>query len=278
MEHIFHSHIIKHIDKLGLLADSQHGFRKRRSTETQLILSIDDLAKCLDEGEQMDSILLDFFKAFDKAPHSRLLMKLQLYGVRGYLHDWITSLPLGRTQCVVLDGPSSAATTVSSGVSQVIVLGPLLLLFFINDLSSVVSSTTRLFADDCLPYRRVRTTEDQAILQRDLDNFQQWEKKCEMLIATNKSPIHSEYTINGQVLNQTDSAKYLGLNIHKSLSWDRHIDKMTKKANSTLALLGRNVSRCPTTIKAVLYHLRTTYTRICIQHMEPQQKRQHQQG
>ena len=75
--------------------------------------------------------------------------------------------------------------------------------------------------------------------------------KCEVLIATNKkSPIHSEYTIHGQILNQTDSAKYLGLNIHKSISWDNHIDKITKTANSTLAFLGRNVSRCPTTIKA----------------------------
>jgi hypothetical protein len=98
---------------------------------------------------------------------------------------------------------------------------------------------------------------------RDLDNLQQWENnwlmrfnpdKCEVLIATNKkSPIHSEYTIHGQVLNQTDSAKYIGLNIHKSLSWDSHIDKITKKANSTLAFLGHNVSRCPTTIKAQCY-------------------------
>jgi hypothetical protein len=62
MEHILHSHIIKHMDKLGLLADSQHGFRKRRSTETQLILSIDDLAKSLDV-EQVDCILLNFSKA-----------------------------------------------------------------------------------------------------------------------------------------------------------------------------------------------------------------------
>ena len=62
MKHIIHSHIIK----LGLLANSQHGFRKRRSTETQLILSIDDLAKSLDVGELMDCILLDFSKAFDK--------------------------------------------------------------------------------------------------------------------------------------------------------------------------------------------------------------------
>jgi hypothetical protein len=132
-----------------------------------------------------------------------------------------------------------------------------------NDLSSVVSSTTRLFADDCVLVRRIRTTEDQAILQRDLDNLQQWENnwlmrfnpdKCEVLIATNKkSPIHSEYTIHGQILNQTDSAKYLGINIHKSLSWDNHIDKITKKANSTLAFLGRNVRRCPTTIKAQCY-------------------------
>jgi hypothetical protein len=130
-------------------------------------------------------------------------------------------------------------------------------------LPSVVSSTTRLFADDCLLYRRIRTTEDQAILQRDLDNLQQWENnwlmrfnpdKCEVLIATNKkSPIHCEYTIHGQVLNQTDSAKYLGLNIHKSLSWHSHIDKITKKANSTLAFLGRNVSCCPATIKAQCY-------------------------
>jgi hypothetical protein len=80
MEHIIDSHIIKHMDKLGLLADSQHGFRNGRSTETQLILSIDDLTKSLDVGEQMDCILLDFSKTFDKVPHSRLLMKLQHYG------------------------------------------------------------------------------------------------------------------------------------------------------------------------------------------------------
>ena len=79
--------------------------------------------------------------------------------------------------------------------------------------------------------------------------------KCEVLISTNKkSPIHSEYTIHGQVLNQLDSsAKYLGLNIHKSLSWDSHIDRITKKATSTLALLERNVSRCPSIIKAQCY-------------------------
>lgn len=171
---------------------------------------------------------LYFSKAFNKVPHSRLLLKLQHYGIRGHLHDCITSFLFGRTQCVVLDDQSSAATTVSSGVPQGTVLGHLLFLFFINDLPYVVSSTTRLFADDCLLYRRMRTTEDQAILQRDLDNLQQWKNnwlmrfnpdKCVVLIGTNKkSPIHSEYTIHGQVLNQTDPVKYL-----KSLSWEAGI-------------------------------------------------------
>jgi hypothetical protein len=64
-------------------------------------------------------------------------------------------------------------------------------------------------------------------------------------------------------LNQTDSAKYLGLNIHKSSSWVSHIDKITKKANSTLAFLGCNVSRCPTIIKAQCY---TTLVRPTIEY------------
>ena len=73
-----------------------------QETETQLILSIDDLAKSLDVGEQVDCILLDFSNI--------LLMKLQHYGVRGHLHDWITSFLLGRTQCVVLDGTDQECT------------------------------------------------------------------------------------------------------------------------------------------------------------------------
>ncbi|KAK3096098.1 hypothetical protein FSP39_023212 [Pinctada imbricata] len=263
MEHVVHSHVISHMDAHGLLSDFQHGFRKRRSTETQLILSINDLAQSLDIGEQVDCILLDFSKAFDKVPHRRLLMKLHHYGVRGQLHRWIASFLTDRTQCVVLEGQSSSATPVTSGVPQGTVLGPLLFLLFINDLPSSVSSTTRLFADDCLLYRSIRGPQDQVELQKDLVSLQQWEEKwmmtfnpdkCEVLrICRKRTPLHMDYAIHNQVLNITDSAKYLGLNIHKSLGWDTHIDKITKKANSTMAFLGRNIRRCPTNIKAQCY-------------------------
>ncbi|KAK3101818.1 hypothetical protein FSP39_006589, partial [Pinctada imbricata] len=263
MEHIVHSHIIGHLDEHGLLADNQHGFRKRRSTETQLILSVNDLAQSLDVGDQVDCILLDFSKAFDKVPHNRLLMKLQYYGIRGRTHSWISNFLLERTQRVVLDGQSSPSTSVTSGVPQGTVLGPLLFLIFINDLPSSVSSTTRLFADDCLLYRKIKSPEDQVTLQRDHDKLQDWEDqwlmrfnpdKCEVLRVTNrKSPLHAYYTIHGHTLNTVDSAKYLGLTITKNLSWDTHIDRVTKKANSTLAFLRRNISKCPTPIKAQCY-------------------------
>ncbi len=81
MEHIIHSQIINHLDKQGIISDKQFGFRKKRSCESQLILTIHDLAQGLRDKEQMDAVLLDFSKAFDKVPHERLLLKLEHYGV-----------------------------------------------------------------------------------------------------------------------------------------------------------------------------------------------------
>jgi hypothetical protein len=72
-----------YFDRWNILTDKQHGFRRRRSCESQLIITIDALAKSLAKGKQVDVILLDFSKAFDKVPHHRLLHKLDYYGVRG---------------------------------------------------------------------------------------------------------------------------------------------------------------------------------------------------
>ena len=86
MEHILHSQVMKHLDLHKILSDNQHGFHKKQSRESQLILTIQDLASGLEDGKQINAILLDFSKAFDKVPHQRLLLKLQHYGIRDY---WI---------------------------------------------------------------------------------------------------------------------------------------------------------------------------------------------
>ena len=82
-EHVVHSTIINHLSEHNILSDAQHGFRKRRSCDTQLILTVDDLAKGTEEKGQTDLILLDFSKTFDKVSHRLLLHELQHYGVRG---------------------------------------------------------------------------------------------------------------------------------------------------------------------------------------------------
>ena len=100
---------MQHLDLHNILSDQQHGFRKKRSCESQLILTIQDLASSLDDGEQIDAVLLDFSKAFDKVPHQCLLLKLQHYGLRGQLLSWIESFLTGRSQKVLVEGKSSSA-------------------------------------------------------------------------------------------------------------------------------------------------------------------------
>ena len=74
---------MKHLENNNILTDLQHGFRKRRSCERQLIKTVNDLSKSINHEEQIDSILLDFSKAFDKVYHRKLLLKLEHYGIRG---------------------------------------------------------------------------------------------------------------------------------------------------------------------------------------------------
>ena len=153
MEHIIHSNITKHFDNLSIITNKQHGFRKQHSCETQLILTVNDLASVLDLRSQVDMIIMDFSKAFDTVPHNRLLQKLNRYGIRNNTLTWIANFLTHRKQRVVVGGDYSTWTEVTSGVPQGTVLGPLLFLVYINDLPDNVQSTVRLFADDCVVYR-----------------------------------------------------------------------------------------------------------------------------
>ena len=125
----------------------------------------------------MDMTVLDFSKAFDKVPHQRLMRKLWRYGIRGNTHTWIEAFLTKRRQRVVLDGKCSEWVSVDSGVPQGTVLGPLMFLTFINDLPKAArNSFIRLFADDCVLYRQVKSKADCELLQQDLQHLENWER------------------------------------------------------------------------------------------------------
>lgn len=265
MEHIIHSHIMNHFDRHHILHDAQHGFRKKRSCESQLLLTVQDLAKGIDDKSQIDAVLLDFSKAFDKVPHKRLSLKLDNYGVRGNILKWINDFLSGRSQTVVCEGNESPPADVVSGVPQGTVLGPLLFLAYINDMPDSTSSTIRLFADDALMYRTINNPDDASKLQEDLDKLQRWEDmwqmafnpdKCEVLRLTQKKNniIRHNYTIHGHTLQTVDQAKYLGITLDSKLSFNPHIDNICKKANRTRAFVHRNTKNCPRHVKIAAYH------------------------
>ena len=102
--HILASNIVRHLDGQGLMYDLQHGFREKRSCETQLIMLVEDLARNAGLGKQTDFILLDFSKAFDKVNHSKLIWKLHNYGIRSNVLNWIVAFLGDRAQKVVVGG------------------------------------------------------------------------------------------------------------------------------------------------------------------------------
>ena len=171
LEHIIFTNIMNHFDCYSVLTDRQHGFRSKHSTESQLIITTQDLAQSLNKKLQVDMIILDFSKSFDTVPHNRLLNKLDRYGIRNKTHTWISNFLKYRKQRVVIGGEHSTWTQVMSGVPQGTVLGPLLFLTYINDLPNNIHSSIRLFADDCVLFREIKNEIDSQELQKDLNSL-----------------------------------------------------------------------------------------------------------
>ena len=263
MEHVVLSHIAKHLSHNNILLDSQHGFREKLSTVTQLINSTYDWASTLNHRGQTDLILLDFSKAFDLVPHHRLAVKLEHYGINGPTLRWIQSFLRGRQQAVSVNGSHSSWQDVTSGVPQGSVLGPTLFLLYINDISDHLKSPIRLFADDSIIYREISSPMDHVILQDDLTTLATWADtwlmrfnvgKCAVMsITLKKKPSLHEYNIRGEVLNRAKEHDYLGVTISDDLKWTTHCRKTTTKASRTLGMLRRTLSACSKEVKSRAY-------------------------
>ena len=114
------------------------------SCESQIITACQDTADSLDNGDRIDVIIVDFSKAFDLVPHSRLHAKIANSGVDSRVVVWIREFLVGHTQRVRVEGQLSQEVRVTSAVPQGSVLGPLLFLAYVNDIWRNMASTIRL--------------------------------------------------------------------------------------------------------------------------------------
>ena len=216
LEHTVASNISKHFANLNILYDLQHGFREKRSCETQLIMLIDEHSKNRQSRKQTDLILLDFSKAFDKVAHEKLLKTLDRYGIRGDTLLWMKNFLDNRKQSVVTNGTHSNNIPVSSGVPQGSVIGPILFLTYINDLPEQVRSRVTLLADDTALYLCIGNLSEANTLQEDLCKLELWEEawninfnptKCQVLHVTRiKTPISFKYFLHSIELESVSAA------------------------------------------------------------------------
>ena len=153
------------------------------------MMLMEDLSRNAIKGQQTDLILLDFSKAFDKVSHEKLLLKLHHCGVRGQVLHWIKAFLSNRSQTVVLESEKSSKVTVTSGVPQGSVLGPILFLVSINDLPEHIKSKVRLFADDTAVYLAVSNLEHAQILQEELDRLAKWSLEWDMEFNPSKCTV-----------------------------------------------------------------------------------------
>jgi hypothetical protein len=162
MEHVIASHLRQVWDK----NDGQHGFRLGYSCKSHVITVRQDMADSLDNRDSIDATIIDFSKAFDLVPHGRLLMKIANSGVDSSVVVQKREFLLGHTQRVGVGGQLSEEVRVTSGVLQGSVLGPLLFLAYTNDIWRNSESAIRLFADDCVIYRKIINNEDRKVAER----------------------------------------------------------------------------------------------------------------
>ncbi|KAF2367285.1 Reverse transcriptase domain [Trinorchestia longiramus] len=148
----------------------------KRNELTNLLELFREVNRIYDRTKAVDLVYLDFQKAFDKVPHKRFMTKVEAHGIRGNYSRWIRNWLTGHSQRVVIHDETSDSALVTSGVPQESVLGPLLLIIYINDLDVGIISKINKFADDTKLCHRVFTERDRATIQSDLNRLLQWTK------------------------------------------------------------------------------------------------------
>lgn len=248
LETILRDKIVDFLEVNNLIRDSQHGFRSKRSCLTNLIDFYHNLFNIYNDTKSLDIIYLDFKKAFDKIPHQKLMNKVKMIGIDGEIHRWVSSWLRDRKQRVVINGVESDWVSVTSGVPQGSVLGPILFTIYINDIDVGVNNIISKFADDTKIGNSIISEEDRANLQADINKITEWSEKWQMPFNVDKCQILQcgsknkkyNYEMQGHPLSTTSQVKDLGVIISENLKTSNQCAAAANKANRALGYIKRN--------------------------------------
>ena len=238
----------------NLFTPNQYGFLKGKSTNDALMHLTENIYDCFNgrDGSFCINIFVDFHKCFDTIDHIILIRKLELYGITGTILNIVKDYLMHRTQSVRIQNSVSPPLPITKGVPQGSVLGPLLFLFFINDLPNISDAFTPvLYADDTTLSFRCQSTADATLLcNRNLLKFYNWAvsnklsinfdiDKTYFMIHTFRNLVLTDLHINlgNNILSKRVVSKFLGVMVDEKLKFKEHIELISKKISKSIGII-----------------------------------------
>ena len=258
-ERIIKESIEQHVANNYILSEFQHGFRRNRSTSTNLIQFMNDLANYANESKSISIVYTDLRKAFDCVPHDLLLFKLSKYGITGKTNLWLEDFLANRLQKVRIGDEYSTSSEVLSGVPQGGALSGLLFSLYINDLAQhIEKASISLYADDAKIYLPIVSEESVADMQEDLNRMTKWchdwrmsinPTKCYLLQynprATTRQ-FNPGYNIGNEPIRRSATIKDLGILMSEQLKFHSQVDHACRRAHAEINRIRRSfVCRSP---------------------------------
>lgn len=235
-EKIINIRIRTFINKTIGFDNNQYGFIENSGTEAAISTTLDQIYEALDEGKLVAAVFVDLTKAFDVVNHEKLVHIIEDMGIRGVAKNLVKDYLTNRTHCTRINNILSDKLPIKIGVPQGSLLGPLLYLLYIMNISNCnISSKYNIYADDTNIVAKANTlSELETVLNNDLKVYSNWLNVNELIMNTKKtnymifrSRLKSCEEINVKVnnipLSRTQNIKYLGVTIDETLKWDNHV-------------------------------------------------------